>query len=393
MANEEHLSLLKRSVKDWNNWRDQNRDIIPNLTMAKLIRADLRGADLYKADLTKADLSQAHLSQVQLSGAFLIGADLSGASLNGAFLSKADLVKANLSRAFLAGAFLIRADLTGADLTGAFLIGAFLNGASLNGADLSLANLTGADLAGADLTGADLTGANLSETNLSKADLTRAQLVETNIEGADFNGCRIYGISAWNLKGNPKSQLNLIVTPDGEPDITVDDIEVAQFIYLMLNNTKIRNVIDTITSKAVLILGRFGKRLEILKAIQEELRQYNYLPIVFDFDGPTSRDIEETVVTLAHMARFIIADITDPNSVPHELKGIVPSLEVPVKPIIEFPNKPYPMLKDLQRKHHWVLNTYEYKNPDDLMNSLQDKIINSLEEKFKEIQKIKSADN
>jgi len=43
----------------------------------------------------------------------------------------------------------------------------------------------------------------------------------------------------------------------GEPVITVDNIEVAQFIYLLLNNRAICNVIDAIASKAVLILGRF----------------------------------------------------------------------------------------------------------------------------------------
>ena len=41
------------------------------------------------------------------------------------------------------------------------------------------------------------------------------------------------------------------------PEIAVDNIEIAQFIYLMLHNQKIRDAIDTITSKAVLILGRF----------------------------------------------------------------------------------------------------------------------------------------
>jgi len=43
----------------------------------------------------------------------------------------------------------------------------------------------------------------------------------------------------------------------GEPVITVDNIEVAQFIYLLLNNRAICDVIDAIASKAVLILGRF----------------------------------------------------------------------------------------------------------------------------------------
>ena len=42
-----------------------------------------------------------------------------------------------------------------------------------------------------------------------------------------------------------------------EPGITIDDIEVAQFIFLMLNNPKIRGVLESVTSKVVLILGRF----------------------------------------------------------------------------------------------------------------------------------------
>ena len=49
-------------------------------------------------------------------------------------------------------------------------------------------------------------------------------------------------------------QKNLIITPHGEPAITVDNLEVAQFIYLLLNNESVRRVIDTITSKVVLIL-------------------------------------------------------------------------------------------------------------------------------------------
>ena len=53
-------------------------------------------------------------------------------------------------------------------------------------------------------------------------------------------------------------QQNLVITPEDEPAITVDNIEVAQFIYLLLNNQNIKNAVDAITSKAVLILGRFG---------------------------------------------------------------------------------------------------------------------------------------
>ena len=46
--------------------------------------------------------------------------------------------------------------------------------------------------------------------------------------------------------------------PPEESEVTVDDLEVAQFVYLLLHNEKVRRVIDTITSKVVLILGRFS---------------------------------------------------------------------------------------------------------------------------------------
>ena len=89
----------------------------------------------------------------------------------------------------------------------------------------------------------------------------------------------------WDIKVDDRTkQQNLIITDSDEPVITVDNIKVAQFIYLLLNNQEIRDVIDTITSKAVLILGRFSdERKPILDAIRDELRKHNYLPIMFDF--------------------------------------------------------------------------------------------------------------
>src|SRR5436189_199425 len=58
------------------------------------------------------------------------------------------------------------------------------------------------------------------------------------------------------------------------------------------------------------------------------------LTILFDFDKPSSRDFTETVRTLAHLSRFIIADLTDPSSIPQELYAIVPTLAIPVQPLL-----------------------------------------------------------
>ena len=73
----------------------------------------------------------------------------------------------------------------------------------------------------------------------------------------------------------------------------------------------------------MLILGRFtDERKAVLDALREELRNRDYLPILFDFAVPATRDITETVSLLARMARFIIADLTDPSSIPKELEAI-----------------------------------------------------------------------
>ena len=73
----------------------------------------------------------------------------------------------------------------------------------------------------------------------------------------------------------------MLITSDEEPDVfSVDNLEVAQFIYLLLSNAKIRHVIDTITSKVVLILGRFTpERKNVLDAIREQIREISYVPV------------------------------------------------------------------------------------------------------------------
>jgi hypothetical protein len=289
----------------------------------------------------------------------------------------------------------IRPDLSGANLSSATLIYADLSAANLSGANLSAAHLIGANLGLADLSAASLRQANLSaaylgSANLSKADLSRADLqgatlVDTDLTGADLSGCRIYGVSAWGLKlGGETKQQNLVITPEKEPAITVDDIEVAQFIYLMLHNQKIRAVIETITSKAVLILGRFtDERKAVLDALRQELCKRDYLPILFDFDVPATRDITETVSLLARMARFIIADLTDRSSIP-KLEAIVPHLAVPIQPLLEGTSRPYAMFKDW--KYEWVLPVYRYEGLDPLLATLAEKVIAPAEAKVKALE-------
>ena len=152
----------------------------------------------------------------------------------------------------------IRPDLSEANLSWADLHGANLREANLRKANLSWANLHGVNLQEADLSGeADLHGACLRDANLSRATLRGAHLrgallLDSDFTNADLTNCRVHGASVWNLKLDGAKQRNLIITPENEPEITVDNIEVAQFIYLQLHGGKIRDVINNMGSKAVL---------------------------------------------------------------------------------------------------------------------------------------------
>ena len=386
LANPEHLAKLKEGVEAWNQWREQNRKIRPDLS-----GADLHGAGLSRANLSGANLTGARLPHADLSGTHLRRADLSGADLAGARLRHADLSGTHLRRVDLSGADLSEANLSGADLALAKLFRAHLRDAELSAAILSGADLSGADLRGAVLSDANLSGAYLSEADLSGANvsgayLNVATLIGTNLEEANLTDCSVYGISAWNLRLEGAIQSNLVITPPDESPIQVDNLEVAQFIYLLLNNEKIRSVIDTITSKVVLILGRFTpERKVVLDAIRDELRKRDYLPVLFDFEKPASRDLTETISTLAHMARFVIADITDAKSIPQELMAIVPNMpSVPVQPLLLASQQEYGMFEHF-RNYPWVLEEVLYDDQETLLAELSEKVIAPAEAKAREL--------
>ena len=396
MANEEHFSVLKQGTTAWNTWRNQHPPLQPDLSDTNLSDTNLSNADLTSADLTSANLSEADLSNSNLTGADLTSADLTGANLTGADLSNANLVLAYLTGANLTGADLSNANLGSADLSGTNLGGARLGGADLSGTNLSnadlsnanlfAANLVLANLTGANLTGANLTGADLSNANLFAANLGGANLVGTNLREATLTECRIYGVSVWDINLTGALQNNLVITPEDEANIAVDNLKIAQFLYLLLNNKEIRDVINTITTKVVLILGCFTpERKATLDAIRNELRTRDYVPILFDFDHPGSRDITETVTTLARLARFIIADLTGARSIPQELAFIIPAFpSVPVQPLLLSSQSEYGMLEHFT-KFPWVLPVYKYSDLPHLLTSFKKRVIDPAEQKAQKL--------
>jgi len=334
MADDQLVQLFLTNPPGWRQWRTAHPE---------------GGVDFRNVDL----------SGKQLPGAFLIGVNLYGANL----------AHGNLRGARFEGAYCHGATFDAADLTGANFLEAGLQQASFKAA-----NLSGAVLVDATLIDTSFRGANLCNARLEKA-----RLVATDLRDAVLTGARVYGISAWDVALENARQDNLVIcrdivpTANPSPSLVADSIELAQFLYLMLNNQKLRHIIEVVTAKVVLILGRFDfEHMQTLEALRASLRSRGYVPVLFDFARPANRDMTETVALLAHMSRFIIADISAPRSVPHELASLVPRLlSVPVQPLLMNGEEPYGMFADIQR-YRQVLPIKRYTVPfgDDLLDAV-----------------------
>jgi hypothetical protein len=119
--------------------------------------------------------------------------------------------------------------------------------------------------------------------------------------------------------------------------------------------------------------------------MRRKARRLPYLPIVFNFDKPATKDFTETVRLLAGLSKFVIADITNPKSAPLELQATIPEIMVPFQPIIAQGGEPFTMLGDLQRKHDWVFKTLRYSSLDRLIETMDDEIIKPAGAKFKQL--------
>jgi hypothetical protein len=92
------------------------------------------------------------------------------------------------------------------------------------------------------------------------------------------------------------------------------------------------------------------------------------------------------------MARFIIADLTDPSSIPQELQAIIPSVRVPIQPLLLEGSSLYSMFKDFDPQDGIGCPVYQYKEPEQLLATLAEKVIAPAEGKVKSLARATARD-
>jgi len=124
-------------------------------------------------------------------------------------------------------------------------------------------------------------------------------------------------------------------------------------------------IMSQLTERRVLILGRFSRRrLPVLEVIKTHLKNHKnkYLPELFTFTKPKSRDLVEAIMGFAALSRFVIADLSEPKSVQQELEAIAPHFQsVPIVPLINWTGKEYATFESIRRRVNVVKPTIRYR--------------------------------
>lgn len=331
MANSSHVQKFLEGAKAWNAWRAAEPNEQP----------DLSDTDFESVGPEPYDIM--HLRDYD-------GYDLSDCDLNRISARNLTFVRCSFARA---------------SMSFSDFCFSFFSDCDFSRAEMRVSKMGSASFARCRFDVADLSYCTAEEAEFQACvfdgtKLNHVSLVKTKFPDTELNAVCVYGASVWDVDLTGAKQSDIFIREEGV-GISVPSIELAQFVALLLDNRKVRDFIDTMTSKMVLILGRFSpERKVLLDRLKAELTELAYLPVIFDFAEPESRDVRETVKTLASLSRFVIADLTDPKSIPLELEAIVPQFpSLPVQPIIMVGQKPFSMFNSLT-KFPSVLPIIEY---------------------------------
>ena len=321
MAIQSHLEKFLEGSNAWNAWRAENPEVRPDLADVNFESLGPEPYDILNLrEFEDYDLSNCNLNRISARNCTFLACRFSGSAINFS------------------------------DLCFSWMQSCHFDDVEMRVTRLGSAEFTNCSFYFADLSYCTAEETSFIDCKFVGTQLNHCSLVKTKFCQTLLQEVCVYGTSVWDVDLSEAKQSDIFIR-EGGVGISVPSIELAQFVALLLDNRKVRDFIETLTSKMVLILGRFAPhRKQVLDNLKEALSECGYLPVIFDFENASTRDERETVRTLASLSRFVIADLSEPKSVPLELESIIPQfLSLPVQPIIAAGEKPFSMLSSLAR--------------------------------------------
>ncbi|MDJ0597167.1 MAG: pentapeptide repeat-containing protein, partial [Pleurocapsa sp. MO_226.B13] len=256
--NKRHLSMLKKGVRAWNSWRNNNPDVIPQLSGITLKKGEFDNLDGYNLDranlagfrgvfisIQNASLIEANMEKAELEGGSFIGSNFSGANLK-----KINIQYTHFNRAIFRETNLYKACILDSDFKEVSFEKACMEQIVFGQVDLSGANLKQANLGSAKFTKVQLREANLNQASLKKA------FIDT---------CSVYGSTFLETNLEDITTEKVFISPQGFEGITVQDLALAQFTYLKLYHPLVTqkfvysyNIENKFVKYAQLLVNRYG---------------------------------------------------------------------------------------------------------------------------------------
>jgi uncharacterized protein YjbI with pentapeptide repeats len=176
LADPYHLSMLINGVVAWNQWRQENKDLIPDLRAATLQQCDLRGYNFREADFSGADLSHTHFSdctlyKAKVRHAWLTDVWFSDVNLDGATFSYSNLSNACFkTKLILKDTYFNKSNLSNVEFGGAHFSSCEFIGAIFNNTNLSYCTLWNCTLRQANFRNANLERSIFAMIDLSEVE-------------------------------------------------------------------------------------------------------------------------------------------------------------------------------------------------------------------------------
>jgi uncharacterized protein YjbI with pentapeptide repeats len=205
-ADPSHIRILQKGAEKWNEWREKNPEIQPNLkevNLAAIGCTDLSYYNLDYADLTNIKGYRTNFYQVSAlytnwNGAILQNVNFQNAMLHGCNLSNAKIEDSHFIEAIL-----------------------------------DSSNLTGAVLSDINFSKASLIKANLSDIKLNFSDLTQANLMQAIVTNAVISNCNFASTYLWEVDlSSIKESYNINVSTRDTNYIPKDNLAWALFCTL-----------------------------------------------------------------------------------------------------------------------------------------------------------------
>lgn len=189
--NVEHYAILRSGVSEWNAWRKENPNVVPDLSKCDLVAYSLPGINLGGANLAGVILSCVNLSGASLNYADLTGADLAHANLTNASLFQsigtfADFSFSTCTETIFREATLIRSCFDSVRATMCSFKYANLHKVHAVRSTFIKCDLSNSDLSKCCFNSATFDRCDLQGCNLFQTDLTSTHVINASIQKRHF---------------------------------------------------------------------------------------------------------------------------------------------------------------------------------------------------------------